>query len=243
MDERYLRDPSINELSEMIQAAGDKLVSMTIAPELNGMEGFIKALKQHNITTMIGHSAANAQQVLKALSYGADGFTHLYNANSQHLHREPGVVTGAFLDDNSFCELICDGFHIADDVIRMTYKYLTSKRIVIITDAMLGKGMPDGEFVFSNLLCQKEKTHVWVKETGRRAGSAFGMIDAVNYLIATVGCNLNDIVQMTAVNPAILIKATNKGRLYPNMDADLCVLDKDNQVKATFVRGRLVYQR
>ncbi len=243
MDERYLRDPSINELNEMIQAAGDKLVSMTIAPELNGMETFIRALKQNNITTMIGHSAANAQQVLKALSYGADGFTHLYNANSQHLHREPGVVTGAFLDDNSFCELICDGFHIADDVIRMTYKYLTSKRIVIITDAMLGKGMPDGEFIFSNLLCQKEKTHVWVKETGRRAGSAFGMIDAVNYLIATVGCNLHDIVQMTAVNPAILIKATNKGRLYPNMDADLCVLDKDNQVKATFVRGRLVYQR
>lgn len=243
MDERYLRDPSIVEVDEMIEASNNKIVSMTIAPELNGMALFIDHLKEKGITVMIGHSGASSQDVAMALEHGAAGFTHLYNANSQHLHRDPGVVTGAFLDQDSYCELICDGYHIHDDVIKMSYKYLGSKRIVIITDAMLAKGMPDGKYVFSNLSCQKEGTHVWVSETGRRAGSAFGMIDAVRYMIKTVNCNLNDIVQMACVNPACLVKAHDKGRLYPNMDADICILDKNMEVKMTIVGGKVVYQQ
>ena len=243
MDERYLRDPSISELDEMIEASNNKIVSMTIAPELAGMDTFIDYLKEKGITIMIGHSGASSQDVTMALAHGADGFTHLYNANSQHLHRNPGVVTGAFLDEKSYCELICDGYHIHDDVIKMSYKYLGPNRIVIITDAMLAKGMPDGEYFFSNLKCQKEKTHVWVSETGRRAGSAFGMIDAVKYLLKTVDCTLNDIVQMACVNPSILAKANNKGQLKINMDADLCILDENRDVMMTIVGGYIVYQK
>ena len=242
MDERYLRDPSIDELNEMIRASGERIVSMTVAPELAGMPEFINYATSLGITVMIGHSNATSKDVKMAIEHHAAGFTHLYNACSQHLHREPGVVTAAFLDDDSYCELICDGFHVHDDVIKMSYKYLTSKRIVIITDAMLGKGMPDGEFVFSNLLCQKGGTHVWVKATGRRAGSAFGMIDAVRYLLKTVDCSLNDIVQMACINPAMLAKVNkHKGKLSVGMDADLCILDRDLNVTDTLIAGEIVY--
>jgi len=242
MDERYLRNPSIDELIEMVQASGERIISMTVAPELEGMPKFINYATSLGITVMIGHSNAESKDVKMALEHHASGFTHLYNACSQHLHREPGVVTGAFLDADSYCELICDGFHVHDDVIKMSYKYLTSKRIVMITDAMLGKGMPDGEFIFSNLLCQKEGTHVWVKANGRRAGSAFGMIDAARYLLKTVDCSLNDIVQMGCVNPAILAKVDHhKGKLSVGMDADLCILDREYNVINTLVAGKIVY--
>ncbi|MPM52604.1 N-acetylglucosamine-6-phosphate deacetylase [bioreactor metagenome] len=244
MDERYLRDPSSSELDEMLEACGHRIITMTVAPERHGMDQFIPYLKKRNISVMIGHSAATSGDVQRALNNQADGFTHLYNACSQHLHRDPGVVTGAFLDDRSYCELICDGFHVHEDIIKMSYKYLTSRRIVLITDAMLGKGMPDGEFIFSNLLCQKEGTHVWVKATGRRAGSAFGMIDAVRFMLKTVNCTLNDIVQMACVNPAVLAKvADKKGRLAVGMDADICVMDQKQQILHTIIGSRIVYSR
>ena len=53
---------------------------------------------------------------------------------------------------------------------------------MLITDAMLGKGMPDGDFEFSGLHCRKHGQHVQVVETGRRAGSAIGMNDAVRMM-------------------------------------------------------------
>ena len=69
------------------------------------------------------------------------------------------------------------------------------------------------------------------------------MIDAVRYLLKTVNCSLNDIVQMACVNPAKLAKANNKGKLKVNMDADLCILDKNMDVKMTIVAGQIVYQK
>ncbi|MFQ7173146.1 MAG: N-acetylglucosamine-6-phosphate deacetylase, partial [Thomasclavelia ramosa] len=96
----------------------------------------------------VGHSSASAKEVKKAQAYGAKGITHLYNAMSQHLHRDPGVVTGAILSD-LMCELIVDGFHIDEDVIRATYKAIGKERIILITDANPCKGLPDRQYHFS----------------------------------------------------------------------------------------------
>ena len=67
---------------------------------------------------------------------------------SQHLHRNPGVVTGAFLSD-LYCELIVDKFHIHEDVIQATYQAIGKNRIVLICDANPCKGLKDGIYEFS----------------------------------------------------------------------------------------------
>ena len=116
--------------------------------------------------------------------------------------------------------------------------------LVLITDAMLGKGMPDGDFEFSGLHCRKHGQHVQVVETGRRAGSAIGMNDAVRMMGEMCGCTPCELVQMACVNPASLAQAENrKGRLAAGMDADLALFDKQWQCRATMVEGRWVYRR
>ena len=117
-------------------------------------------------------------------------------------------------------------------------------KLVLITDAMLGKGMPDGDFEFSGLHCRKHGQHVQVVETGRRAGSAIGMNDAVRMMGEMCGCTPCELVQMACVNPASLAQAGNrKGRLAAGMDADLALFDKQWQCRATMVEGRWVYRR
>lgn len=243
MDERYLRDPSIQELDEMLEHANGKLKIMTVAPERQGMDTFIPYAVKHNVTIMMGHTNSNARDVCAAVACGATGFTHLYNAMSQHLHRNPGCVTGAMIEKNTYAEMICDGFHVDPDVVLATFRQFGAERIVMITDSMLGKGMPDGVYTFSGLQCKKTGKHVQVIETGRIAGSAYGMDDMVRSMVSICKCSMKDIVQMACVNPSIVAKVNkSKGTLYPGKDADITVLDKDLLVKRTFVLGSQVFE-
>lgn len=243
MDETYLRDPSLEELKDMLESAGHCLKIMTIAPERNGMEVFIPEAISKDITLMIGHTACTCEEAKKALELGVTGFTHLYNVMTQHQHRSPGAVTAAFLHPQAYCELIVDGFHTHPDTVRATWKLLGPKQITLITDAMLGKGMKDGEYVFSNLHCRKRGSTVQVIETGRIAGSCITMIDAIKNMRKYTDCTINDIVQMACINPSIVAKVNDtKGSIEVGKDADLILLDDEWNLQMTFIQGKLVYQ-
>ena len=68
-------------------------------------------------------------------------------------------------------------------VVKVTYDAFGPKRMTLITDAMLGKDMPDGPYTFSSLNCIKKGKTVQVKETGRISGSCIGMNDALKNII------------------------------------------------------------
>lgn len=244
MDETYLRDPSLKELEEMKQAGNGILKIMTIAPERKGMDEFIPVAIQSGITLMIGHTACSCDEALNALDKDVTGFTHLYNAMSQHLHRAPGAVTAALYHDNALAEMIVDGFHTHPNIVKSTWKMLGAKRIVLITDAMLGKGMPDGDYIFSNLDCKKTGNTVQVKETGRIAGSAITMLDAIKNMKKYCNCTLNELVQMACVNPAKVAKISKqKGTLAAGKDADMILLDQNLNLVATYIAGKQCWHK
>ena len=244
MIEEYLRDPNISEFDEMVIAANGKLKYMTIAPERKGSEEMIAHALNKGVYCMVGHTDSRVDDVIKAYKAGAKGFTHLYNAMSQHTHREPGTVTGAFLMDGMYAELVCDGFHVDPYVVKVTYDAFGPKRMTLITDAMLGKDMPDGPYTFSSLNCIKKGKTVQVKETGRISGSCIGMIDALKNVIKFTGCSMNDVVQMACVNPSVLAQVANsKGTLEVGKDADVVMLSKDLDVVMTIVNGNIVYNK
>ena len=178
MNETYLRNPVISELDEMLEANPKNIKVMTIAPEREGMEDFIPYLVRKSIVPMIGHTASSAKEALRGLELAAKGFTHIYNSMSQHTHRNPGCVTAALEHKNSYKELIMDGFHNDVEVVKASWRILGPEEIIMITDCMLGKGMPDGEYTFSELRCRKVGNTVRVIETGTIAGSAISMNDA-----------------------------------------------------------------
>ena len=236
MDPTYLRDGDENQLVEMLNHKSLKI--MTIAPERDNTLNLIK--KYHKkINFMIGHTNCSCLQADQALKNGAKGFTHLYNAMSQHTHRDPGAVTSA-LNSNSFCELIVDGNHVDKNVIKATYRTLGAKNIILITDAMLAKGMEDGDYVFSNLACRKIKDKVNVIASGIFAGSVITQNDAIKYMKQFTNCSIVDLATMAAKNPAKLLKV-NKGIIKEGYDGDIILLNDNLDVMATYLRGKQVY--
>lgn len=222
MKEEFLRLPNIEEFRQFLRVSSH-VSSMTIAPELPDAQRLIKEGTRQGIVMNIGHSMADAQQVMQAQRNGAKGITHLYNAMSQHEHRNPGVVTGALLSD-LMCELIVDGFHVHPDVVHATYRALGDDRIILISDANPYKAVADGEYPFSgkNIVIQYGKATV--KETGRIAGSTLAMNTALRNMCRYTGCSVESAVRMAAYNPARLY-GWKKGSIEPGYDADLMLMD------------------
>ena len=222
MKEEFLRLPDIEEFRQFLRVSSH-VSSMTIAPELPDAQRLIKEGTRQGIVMNIGHSMADAQQVMQAQRNGAKGITHLYNAMSQHEHRNPGVVTGALLSD-LMCELIVDGFHVHPDVVHATYRALGDDRIILISDANPYKAVADGEYPFSgkNIVIQDGKATV--KETGRIAGSTLAMNTALRNMCRYTGCSVESAVRMAASNPARLY-GWKKGSIEPGYDADLMLMD------------------
>lgn len=222
MKEEFLRLPDIEEFRQFLRVSSH-VSSMTIAPELPDAQRLIKEGTRQGIVMNIGHSMADAQQVMQAQRNGAKGITHLYNAMSQHEHRNPGVVTGALLSD-LMCELIVDGFHVHPDVVHATYRALGDDRIILISDANPYKAVADGEYPFSgkNIVIQDGKATV--KETGRIAGSTLAMNTALRNMCRYTGCSVESAVRMAAYNPARLY-GLKKGSIEPGYDADLMLMD------------------
>lgn len=222
MKEEFLRLPDIEEFRQFLRVSSH-VSSMTIAPELPDAQRLIKEGTRQGIVMNIGHSMADAQQVMQAQRNGAKGITHLYNAMRQHEHRNPGVVTGALLSD-LMCELIVDGFHVHPDVVHATYRALGDDRIILISDANPYKAVADGEYPFSgkNIVIQDGKATV--KETGRIAGSTLAMNTALRNMCRYTGCSVESAVRMAAYNPARLY-GWKKGSIEPGYDADLMLMD------------------
>ena len=98
----YFRDPDWDAL---IRMAGDpsavKLITM--APERNGSEAFIRKAAAAGIHVSAGHTDANAEQIHTAAGWGADHVTHTFNAQTPLHHREPGVPGAALTDEWYYC--------------------------------------------------------------------------------------------------------------------------------------------
>lgn len=237
MKEEDIQTPQPEKFYEYLNHC-HKIVSMTIAPELPGSLDLIQRGNDCGIVMNVGHSDASASQVVEAQQHGAKGITHLYNAMSQHLHRDPGVVTGAVISQ-LMCELIVDGFHIHPDIIHATYQMIGSDRLILITDSNPCKGLPDGDYTFSGKNVEIINGKARVKETGRIAGSTIAMNKECHLMKEYTHCTIDDVVKMACYNPAQLYNL-KKGQLTVGYEADILIVNDQFDILKVINHGKVV---
>ena len=92
-----------------------------------------------------------AAEALAAVAVGANSATHTFNAMRALDHREPGIL-GTVLDhDSLFAELICDGIHVAPEMVRLWLKAKGEDKAILVTDGISATGMADGEYMLGGL--------------------------------------------------------------------------------------------
>ena len=240
---QYVREPSAEYFKQLQAASGNKITMVTLAPEEDGDFGLISYLKSQGIISSVGHSAATAECVDRAVSRGLSCVTHTFNAQSPLHHREIGVVGSALLNDRLCCEVIADTVHVSVPALKLLIKNKPKDKIVLITDSIRAKGMPDG---LSELGGQK----VFVKDgqarlaDGTLAGSVLKMNQAVKTLVAECGMSIEDAVDCATYNPAKNLGIEKDyGVIKEGAAADFTLLNGNFEVMMTVVGGEIVYTK
>ncbi len=240
-----IQPPSIPLFDRMQQAARGHIRLMTIAPETPGALDLIEHATKSGIKVSLGHSDATAAQARAAIAAGASSATHTFNAMRRLDHREPGIA-GVVLDAHAlFAELICDGIHVAPEVVRLWLRSKTEERAILVTDGISATGMPDGNYslgefdvAVANGRCLLASDLAAGVET--LAGSVLTMDRAVANLQRFTGASLATAVHLASRNPARMLGLEPLGEIAVGRPANFNVFSPDGTLRSTILRGRVV---
>ena len=154
-DPRYIKNPTPEDYNAILAKGGDLIARWTFAPELPGSAALIGELARRGIQMSMGHTSALYDEAVDAYDAGVNSITHFYSMCSgvtrRNALRYAGVIEAGYLLDGIYVETIGDGIHLPEPLLRLIWKVKGPDRIVGITDAMRGAGMPDGPTILGSL--------------------------------------------------------------------------------------------
>lgn len=234
---KHLLPPSISAYQDIVKDYEDIIVSITLAPEVDGAKELIKYITSTGVICSLGHTNATYEEMLEAIKCGASHSTHLYNAMTPLNHRNPGAV-GAVFDSNITTETISDGIHISYPALRIAYKQKGTDNVLLISDAMMACCMPNGEYSLGGQKVTVVNDEARL-ENNALAGSVLTLDKAVRNVYKNSNMPLYKIVKMASFNGAKHCKVDDhKGQIKEGYDADLILFDDDINIKKVFVSGK-----
>ncbi len=240
---QWLHTPDPGEAKKFLKLGKGWIKQITLAPELSNAGEVAAMMHEAGVKVALGHSNTDYETASEALKGNFTHITHSFNAQSGFNQRTPGVFGAVMSSELPTAELIADGVHVHPGAMKVLLRCLGKDRICLITDAIQGAGLPNGEY---HLIGQ----HVTVRDgkatldDGTIAGSTVQMNQCVRNVNQLVGATLQDAVQMASINPACVIEeAKTIGSLEPGKWANLVVMDEKINIYLTMVKGRVVYNK
>ncbi len=247
-DERHLRNPERREYEEIL-AKCPEIRRWSAAPELEGALEFGRYCRERGVLVAFAHTDALYEETMEGFRNGYTLATHFYSCmNGQTrkgLYRYAGAIECAYLVPEMDVEVIADGVHLPGPLLRLVHQIKGVEHTALITDAMRGAGMPEGDSVLGGL---DDGLPVVVEDGVAMLPdrSAFaGSVATADLLVRTMiraGVSLGDAVTMLTATPARMIGvADRKGTVAVGMDADIILFDHEIRVGMTMIGGTVVY--
>jgi N-acetylglucosamine-6-phosphate deacetylase len=163
----------------------------------------------------------------------------------KNAYRYAGVIEAGYLHDELDVEIIADGIHLPAPLLKLIYKIKGPDHVALITDAMRGAGMPEGESILGNI-----KSGIKVILEGGVAkmpdrSSFAGSVALADRLVRTMinmgEVPLVDAIKMITATPARIMKLSDKiGGLKKGMDADILVFNQEIEMQSIIIKGNQV---
>ncbi|MBY0534406.1 MAG: N-acetylglucosamine-6-phosphate deacetylase [Chitinophagaceae bacterium] len=250
-DPQFIRDPNPIEYKEIL-ALGPFIKRWSAAPELEGALEFGRFLVSKGVLPSMAHTDAIYEEAVEAFKNGYSLATHFYSAMSgvtrRNAFRYAGVIEAGYMIDEMDVEIIADGVHLPEPLLRMVVKFKDPSRIILITDAMRAAGLNTTESILGSI---KNGMHVLIEDGVAKlpdrsafAGSVATADRLVRTMLSKTSLDLVSVVKMITENPARVMNVLHsKGSLKEGKDADIVLFDDTISIKATFVEGRLIYSK
>ena len=227
---------------ELIEPYMDVVKMITLAPEVEGGEVFIKHLKEHypHVILSVGHSNASYEVTKKSFSWGVFHSTHLFNAMNPLHHREPGIVGAVLENEQVSCEIIADLIHVHPLFFNILYK-LKKEQLLLVTDAMRAGCMHCGEYDLGGQKVVVTEGEARLKD-GTLAGSVLKLNEALKNFYVHSDISLPELIATVTTLPAKKL-GLKVGALKEDFPADFVLFDDGFEIYSTFVNGEGVYRK
>lgn len=237
-----VRQVDLAELDEIIKLSKGHLKIMTYAPELAQSGQLVQKLLENNILPSMGHSIANAEQVNQSIESGARRCTHLFNGMAPIHQRKTGLASTVLVDNRITTELIFDGFHIDPQMIDLACRAKGYKKIIAVSAATQGAGLPDGTYNFQGQEVEIKDQRCHLDEE-TIAGSMLTQEQSWKNILQYTNLKDTEAIRCFTSNPAKNLQIKDRGYLHPGQNADLVVMSPEHEVLLTVRQGEIVFAK
>ena len=227
--EEWIAAPDAAFVRELNQDVDGLVRLVTLAPNMDGAEEFIKEMHEE-VCISLGHTAADYDCASRAMKLGAHHVTHLYNAMQPFGHRAPGLIGAAMDDPECMVEMICDGYHIHPSAIRAAFRMFGPERVILIRDSMRAAGMENGTYELGGQEVTVKDRKAVLKD-GTLAGSATNLYGCMCKAVE-FGIPLEQAIMAATANPARSIGIFDRvGSIRIGKQADLLLASENLELK------------
>ncbi|MDQ0676726.1 N-acetylglucosamine-6-phosphate deacetylase [Arthrobacter pascens] len=258
-------DPAL--LKQWLEVGQGTVRSLTLAPETPHFAELVQLCREYRVVPSVGHTDATAARTREALAGSGQGnrgpgdaapwsATHLFNRMPPLGHRSPGPIAVLLQaaresPERMVLELVADGIHLDQEIVRMVFDLVGARSIALVTDAMAAAGMPDGPYTLGSLevVVRDRVARLASVKSGAEDGEEPGAIaGATSHLLENVrrcvewGIPLADAVGAASSTPARLMGLDRVGAIAEGRRADLLITTKELELTQVYRAGRPLSQ-
>ena len=250
LNPKYGAEPKMNkwrgeikkeDYGQIVESAGALAKVWAIAPEREGIEGFMSYVKSKNPDAVfaVAHSEATPEEIECLKEYGIKLQTHCMNATGRV--GESDGVRGAgpdeycLLDDHMYAEMICDslGVHVPQPLQRLILKVKGIDRIILITDSFATDAEAPKEYA--------DVKDLSFDSEGGLSGSRLTMDAACRNFMRQTNSSLTEAFLAASRNPARVIGMDSEiGTIEVGKKANLVIVDEEFNLHQVIFEGCLV---
>jgi glucosamine-6-phosphate deaminase len=238
--EEFACPPSVHFLDQVQQLSAKPVAIITLAPELEGSDGFISTCVERGIKVSIGHSMATGEDIQMARDAGASLATHLGNGVPLKLQRHPNIIWELMAQEGLNASLIADGFHLPASFLKVVFR-AKGDECLLVSDATGFAGMAAGEYdaPIGGQVVLEENGRLSMKgANGLLAGAAKDLLENINYLLSGKLLPLSEAWKKASLLPLKYVR----GNDFPNKDWVVFeLINNEITIQKVYKEGTLVY--
>ena len=242
---KHIKPPDWEEFCKLQEKAKGQIKVITLSPEWEESIEFIKKATKSGVRVGIGHTAANTEQIKKAVQAGANLSTHLGNGAHITLPRHPNYIWDQLAEELLWTSVISDGHHLPKNVLKVFNK-VKQKNMILVSDSVALAGMQPGEYITpvggKVVLTEKGRLHL-KEEPNLLAGSAQNILQGVEYLVKNKIVDLKEAINKASIYPGNFMNLQQKEGLKIGAPADIILLNQletNLEIVQTFKQGNYI---
>ena len=226
----YISEGDSGMLRRLLERGRGLIKLVDVAPEFDSNMCLIDEFK-NEVRFSLAHTEADYCIAKEAFRRGAGQLTHAFNAMNETLHRSPGPVLAA-CEEGAYAELIADGVHIHDAVIRMAFK-LFGDKIILISDSCMAAGLEDGLYSLGGQDVTVEGAKCTLTDKPDTiAGSNTDLFGCLKHAVTKAQIPMDKAIKAATINPARAIGIDDKyGSIALNLAGNIILMDEDFNIK------------